>query len=735
MKRWLHNVLHSFAFRLLLLHFREHFILVLFWIFIVLILHGAVFSLFGIRLLLLLPEYRGETSPLSYTLLGGTFGGLWMTWNLVTYLLYARRFPFLGTLSWPLRLFSFNNSMLPLAMTVHYLILSGRLQVSEGGFSREEALLNLLAFLGGCVLIMVILSLYLTLTNKDIYHFGHRLSKQMEKREDRDPGKENWGVENYISARGHFRRTRTLTGEETGVIRDIYRQNHLNTLFLQVVGMVILILLGRMAELDWVRIPAGASLLILLSVGLAMIGAISYWFGPWRFMVFLLLLAVLEGASGRWAVRRPTAPMGPVEKGMPLPAYTNEALDSLLDTTAIRKDRQAMESILEAWKARQENPLPPLVIVTASGGGLRAALWTMQVARQLDRAIPGGLVTRTAALTGASGGVLALAFLRELWWREQKGMLPSWTHDRYLDQIGLDLLNSVAFSLVSNDIFHFGTPVPSRDGQIIKDRGFHFERQWMENTGNVFPARLGAYREPEANGEIPLLFITPSILHDGRRLLISPQGVSHLCRPPHGDPPAGHFAVDAVDFGRFFRHLNPMDLPFSTALRMNATFPYILPAVSMPSDPVIDIIDAGIRDNYGASLAVRLIQQHREWIRRNTSGVVLVQIRCWEKDPEPGSDRRQGWIGEWFKPFGLLGQPSRFQDFEQDAGTSLLKETLGDTPLRVVRFIYQPQSGLPPPSLSFHLTRREKHDILTAWENPANQKALKAVESALDIPR
>ncbi len=36
-----------------------------------------------------------------------------------------------------------------------------------------------------------------------------------------------------------------------------------------------------------------------------------------------------------------------------------------------------------------------------------------------------------------------------------------------------------------------------------------------------------------------------------------------------------------------------------TALRINATFPYVLPNVWLPSKPVIDVMDAGLRDNYG----------------------------------------------------------------------------------------------------------------------------------------
>jgi hypothetical protein len=87
-----------------------------------------------------------------------------------------------------------------------------------------------------------------------------------------------------------------------------------------------------------------------------------------------------------------------------------------------------------------------------------------------------------------------------------------------------------------------------------------------------------------------------------------------------GDP-------DMVDFGALFAKQNPMNLRMLTALRMNATFPYILPNVWLPSTPVIDVMDAGLRDNFGQEVALRFTRVFKDWILENTSGVVLIQIR------------------------------------------------------------------------------------------------------------
>jgi hypothetical protein len=65
----------------------------------------------------------------------------------------------------------------------------------------------------------------------------------------------------------------------------------------------------------------------------------------------------------------------------------------------------------------------------------------------------------------------------------------------------------------------------------------------------------------------------------------------------------------------------------ATAARMSATFPFVSPAVNLPTDPPLRVVDAGYYDNYGVTVAASWIRQNRQWIRDNTSGVLVVQIR------------------------------------------------------------------------------------------------------------
>lgn len=709
--------------------------LLLVWVFLGLMMTGQVLSLFGIKFLLLLPEYLGETETGSYFILGCAFGALIMTWNLVTYLVYARRFPFLSALSRPFTKFALNNSLVPLLFLLLFFVASARLQYLEAGFTMAEIVLHLGSFLLGMFAILIIIALYLSITNQDIRHTQHYLKDYEARKTAFDKGQKasaaNWGVETYLSERFRPRLVRSVAHYDQEFLKGIYRQNHLNALLLQIVSILLLTIIGHLVDNPVFRIPAGASLLIMASIVLSLFGAITYWFGPWRLLIFLLMIISLDLITSSRAILQQTQAYG-LDYLLPdKPAYTNAALAGMLTQEQMQEDQAEAQLILDKWKSRQSAEKPKLVLLAASGGGLKAAVWTMQTIQQLEQTLPDSLMRKVGLMTGASGGVIGLAYLRALWQQEQEGKIMNYTDRTYLERMSGDLLNSVAISMASTDMFGQGPTLTLDSMRYRKDRGHTFELQLNENTDYALAGRLGDFRMPERQAIIPQLLITPTIINDGRRLIISPQGVSYLCRAPAGQPGVSPFDIDGVDFRQFFGAQRADYLQMTSALRMNAAFPYILPAIGLPSVPVMDIMDAGIRDNFGISIALRYLLQHKEWIKENTSGVVMINIRCWEKTPRIASPDRRGFIGELTKPFGLLGDQSRFQDFAHDSALSMMADVLGPDMFHVVRFVYEPGKKQAPASLSLHLTKREKEDILNAWTLPHNQAALREVERLL----
>src|ERR1019366_6358914 len=106
----------------------------------------------------------------------------------------------------------------------------------------------------------------------------------------------------------------------------------------------------------------------------------------------------------------------------------------------------------------------------------------------------------------------------------------------------------------------------------------------------------------EKAARTPLMLFNSVITRDSRTLIISTQPISFLMKPRYDSTRIPVIDPDSVDFAALFARQNPMNLRLLTALRMNATFPYVLPNVWLPTKPVIDVMDAGFRDNFGEQI-------------------------------------------------------------------------------------------------------------------------------------
>jgi hypothetical protein len=297
--------------------------------------------------------------------------------------------------------------------------------------------------------------------------------------------------------------------------------------------------------------------------------------------------------------------------------------------------------------------------------------------------------------------------------------------------MGKDLLNPIGFAMVSNDLFFPLSTFDAGNFTYRKDRGYLFEKQLNENCRGFFSKHLSYYREAEANAVVPMMVLSPYILNDARRMLISPLGVSYLMKPYINKRLAAQVEIDGVDFRKLFATQQADSLAFSSALRMNCTYPFILPNVWLPTKPAIEAVDAGLRDNYGLGLAIRFCHVFGNWIRDNTDGVVFVQIRCWDKVSEINKSDEKGILDNLLTPAAAVNNITDTQDFEQDNGLSLLSEILGKNKVEMVRFHYHAVQKKREASMSFHLSKREKIDLLESFYAPENQAALKALRQIL----
>ena len=735
---------YSFPVRLLVLHVRNHLMLVALWVILGLMMTGAIGRFFGVHYVLLTPEYCGEVNFWSFLLTGAAFGAFIMIWHLTTYLLSANRFPFLATLDTPFTKFSVNNSLIPLASLVTYLAATIWFQWHDELTSTGAIAWNITGFLTGAAALISLLVGYLYVTNKDIGAFlragnfiprpGGRLlvpGQRLPTIYEIQAGATRWRTDTYLTGRLRPRLVRSVAHYNPDILGQVFRQNHLNAVIVQGVALLLLLVLGLFLDEEWARIPTAATFFLLASMVMSVFGAITFWFRTWSTFVFLCLLFVVNTLTGWGFFNYHNHAYGLDYRPENRADYTYENFEKIGSPQHVMDDLAATRGILDRWLAKNrtpQNPRPKLVLLCVSGGGMRSAVWTMQAMQQADRLTQGRLLQHAALITGASGGMLGASLVRELALRQHLGEPVSAQDTSFIQHMGEDLLNPVTFTIIANDLFVPLTRFKSGNFTYSKDRGYIFERQLNKNCHGYLNRRLADYRKPEAEAIIPMMVLSPFVLNDARRMLISPQGVSYLMRPPDSTL---YPEIDGVDFGRLFQAQQADSLAFTSALRMNCTYPLILPNVWLPTSPAVEAVDAGFRDNYGLGLATRFLHNFRDWVNTNTGGVIIVQIRCWEKiEPISKSDAK-GIIESLFTPANAVASLTTMQDYDQDSALALLADLLGKNRLQFIPFYYRPVRKQREASLSLHLSKREKLDLRQAFYSVENQKSVAALRQAL----
>jgi hypothetical protein len=253
------------------------------------------------------------------------------------------------------------------------------------------------------------------------------------------------------------------------------------------------------------------------------------------------------------------------------------------------------------------------------------------------------------------------------------------------------------------------------------------------NTRGLLDKQLLDYASDEKAANIPLIFYNSVVTRDSRKMIISTQPVSFMMQGWQDTAKIPVMDPDVIDFASFFANQNPYNLRILTAMRMNATFPIVLPNVWLPSNPVIDVMDAGLRDNYGQETSLRFIEAFDDWIKENTSGVLMIQIR----DRSPG-----GWEYPYMsdditdhatKPFLLLQHNwFKMMEYFQNDMLSYYAEHPGRSVYKIL-FQYASDNTENKAPLNFHLSKREKKDIMTSVNSFANAQSFKQLKTLLRI--
>lgn len=725
-----------FPFHLLLAQLKYNLLALFYWVFLFLIVSDKLGSAYGIPILFYSPEYLHDTSFWSFLFLGFAIGGFTMGFNTYSYIRLAPRFPFLNTLNQPFYKFCLNNSILPIFFNVYLIFRFSQFQLKEEFASPKDVFFYILSYLLGFLLFHLLSALYFFPMNKRIRRkFGDQYNPRKDEKVVKTviPNKEAKVKSTTIQPERifiYFGKRLKLYSSRSGqhykndVLIKIYRQNKVNATLFETLALVSFLSLGFLQGVRYFELPASVSIVLLLTIILMLFSALLSYLDRWAYPVIIglfLIMNVLSVKSNFFTYKNYAYGMSyTAEKHV---EYSIDRIAEIANNSAqLESSKQNMLAILENWKKKTGVRKPKMILINVSGGGTRSALWVMNCMQNLDKITQMGFGDHVHMVTGASGGMVGAAYYRQLRHNFAENKITDLYAREFRTKIGADLLNKLSFSASTNDIFFRYKTFERNNISYPMDRGTAFEEQLTENTDSILDVPLSYYTTLEKTAQVPIHIFTPTIVNDGRRMLISSQKLTFLMNNQHGQPHIPN-SYENIDYLSFFDSVSPGKISFTSVMRASATFPFVMPMVTLPTQPGIQLMDAGLRDNYGGKVTLEYLYAFQKWIKENTSGVVIVQIRDTKKVLRNEKTKTVSLINKFTLPFGnMYSNFPRTQDFDQDEMLKLTGRNL-NFPMDVISFNLREDSN-DRISLSWHLTKQEKLKIKNAFYSKSNQKSL-----------
>jgi hypothetical protein len=734
LKEKIFDWLNFFPIQLFLAHLRKNQMFLILWLILFGFVTQSLASMFGVPYLFLTPEYLGENSFFAYSILGFAMGGFFMAYHLYSYVIIGPTFPFIASLSRPFFKFCINNSLIPTIFYITLVYNIAQIEMYEEFLKGWSIVYNIIGLTLGIIAFIVLAMFYFFSTNKG----AERLSKSTNGRfrsifqkthsfiqlEINERQTSTYYMSNFFK----IKHTRDVDHYDNEMLNEVFRQNHFNATLFEVLTVLSFILIGVFQNYEFFVIPAAASILLLFTIFIMIISFMYSWFKGWTFIIVLVFGFCLNFLASKTDFIKARNYAYGLNYDSKVEYSLKKIKDTQFNSVTNNSDLKHHELILDKWKNKAEKlqgvEKPKLILVNVSGGGLRSAMWTFNVLQSLDKKLNGDFMKNVHLITGASGGMIGASYYRDVL-REQNHKKIIHNGDSLLNNISKDLLNRVAFSLVTHDMFLRHKKVIFNGREYAKDRGFYFEQELNQNTNGIMNYTLGDYYLQEKKSEIPLMLFTPTIINDGRRMLIAPQPYGFM----NGNVLTKSTGPENIEYIKLFENNEPLATSYLSVLRANATFPYILPMVSLPTSPEIALMDAGIRDNYGTKSTVRYIDALSEWINENTSGVVIVQIRDIVQDYDLESQEEIALIDKIIEPaLNFYGNFHHSQEYNASELLDLSKKS--GFPINVVTFALRntPKDKI---ALSWHLTLREKNIIKKSFDSQNNQDELKKMINLL----
>ena len=395
-------------------------------------------------------------------------------------------------------------------------------------------------------------------------------------------------------------------------------RGHLSAIAFLLIGGAIYIAIGLRfhpeSRSSRAESPALLYLMLIISMMTLFYGGATFYFDYFRVPVLFLFLAFSAFTYFAFGVDHFFQLDQPQENGK----------------KGVDNDSGNFKQVLDK-RLQHQSGERTLVIVCASGGGIQAAGWTVQVLTGLQELLGEHFTKAIGLISAVSGGSVGAMYYLERFSTEgypEKNELKN-----IFTSATKDSLDAASWGLAYLDLWRFiGLPF------IIRpkfDRGTAVETDWQGEMKEPNTRKtLASWRKQVFDGEIPIPIFNATLVEDGRRFLITPITFGEVSEKKY------------VDFNTLYE---TYDMNVVTAARLSATFPYVSPICRSSidiKDKNYHVADGGYFDNSGFVTAVEWLD---EWLKPeknlNIKRVLILQINAFPKSPS--SEKVQG-SGGWF---------------------------------------------------------------------------------------
>ena len=356
----------------------------------------------------------------------------------------------------------------------------------------------------------------------------------------------------------------------------------------------------------------------------------------------LVLLAVVYVAALNWLPWRENDHVVRTLEGDPKLAK---------EFTIWAKSRPDIQTQLGLWLAGRRPALAkasadrryPVFVLTAEGGGIRAAYWTAAVLAEIEDRVP-GFACHVFAISGVSGGSLGAAVYAGLiaekarlgklnctrWYHPPAEPPQPWPSDgqtpdasnlllsRATRTLGQDFLAPTLAGMLYPDLIQRLLPV-----SLLPDRAQYLEMAWEgawaeaprpqpEEPTNWLQAPFHELWDLGSAQLVPSVFLNTTEVETGRRLIVSNLRLpGRLCE-----------GLEAASFGEVTDAFAPdcrqlaerrgepqiaAPIPLSTAAGLSARFTYVSPPAKLHNG--VRVVDGGYYENGGILTAHDILRE------------------------------------------------------------------------------------------------------------------------------